>query len=86
MSESPKLLDQVRECIRVKHYSIRTENTYVDWIKLFILFYHKRHLKEMESSEVEAFLTYLAVECNVSASTQEQASAIYARIIRSLPV
>lgn len=77
MSESPKLLDQVRECIRVKHYSIRTENTYVDWIKRFILFHHKRHPKEMRSSEVEAFLTYLAVERNVSASTQWQAKAAY---------
>lgn len=74
MSKSPKLLDQVRECIRVKHYSIRTENTYVDWIKRFILFHHKRQPKEIGSSEVEAFLTYLDVERNVPASIQEQAT------------
>lgn len=69
----PKLLDQVRDKIRVKHYSIRTETQYVQWIKRFILFHGKRHPKDMGAAEVEAFLTHLAVEGNVSASTQNQA-------------
>ena len=69
----PKLLDQVRDKIRVKHYSIRTETQYVQWIKRFILFHDKRHPLDMDAVEVEAFLTYLAVEGSVSASTQNQA-------------
>lgn len=69
----PKLLDQVRDKIRVKHYSIRTETQYLQWIKRFILFHHKRHPKDMGAAEVEAFLSHLAVEGNVSASTQNQA-------------
>ena len=52
----PKLLDQVRGKIRVKHYSIRTEQSYVDWIKRFIRFHGKRHPKDMDAQEVEAFL------------------------------
>ncbi len=70
---SPKLLDQVRDRIRVKHYSIRTETQYVQWIKRFILFHGKRHPQDMGAVEVEAFLTHLAVAGNVSASTQNQA-------------
>jgi integron integrase len=73
--ESKKLLDQVRDVIRVKHYSIRTEEAYVDWIKRFILFHNKRHPKEMGSQEIEAFLTHLAVKGHVAASTQNQALA-----------
>ena len=74
MEQRPKkLLDQVRDVIRLKHYSIRTEQAYVDWIKRYILFHNKRHPKEMGSREIEAFLTYLAVEQNVAASTQNQA-------------
>ena len=69
----PKLLDQVRDRIRVKHYSIRTETQYVQWIKRFILFHGKRHPQEMGTAEVEAFLTHLAVDGHVSASTQNQA-------------
>ena len=69
----PKLLDQVRDRIRVKHYSIRTETQYVQWIKRFILFHRKRHPIEMGAAEVEAFLSHLAVEGKVSASTQNQA-------------
>jgi integron integrase len=69
----PKLLDQVRDKIRVKHYSIRTETQYLQWIKRFILFHGKRHPKDMGAAEVEAFLSHLAVEGNVSASTQNQA-------------
>ncbi len=74
-SNPPKLLDQMRERIRVKHYSIRTESVYVDWARRFVLFHCKRHPREMSAPEVEAFLTYLAVERKVSASTQNQAKA-----------
>jgi len=72
-SQPPKLLDRVRDKIRLKHYSIRTEQAYVDWIRRFILFHDKRHPKEMGAAEVEAFLTHLAVRGNVAASTQNQA-------------
>jgi integron integrase len=68
-----KLLDRVRCRIRVKGYSIRTEKTYVSWIKRFILFHDKRHPQEMGKPEIEAFLSYLAVNLNVAASTQNQA-------------
>ncbi|MHB1203070.1 MAG: integron integrase [Acidithiobacillus sp.] len=71
----PKLLDQVRARIRVMHYSIRTEEAYTDWARCFILFHHKRHPKEMGTTEIEAFLSYLAVERKVSSSTQNQAKA-----------
>ena len=70
---TPKLLDQVRGRIRVKHYSIRTETQYVQWIKRFILFHGKRHPNKMGALEVEAFLTHLAVSGHVSSSTQNQA-------------
>jgi len=73
MTVKPRLLDQVREKIRLKHYSIRTEQAYVDWIKRYILFHGKRHPQEMGKQEVEQFLTHLAVERNVAASTQNQA-------------
>jgi len=69
----PKLLDQVRDKIRVKHYSIRTETQYVQWIKRFIFFHGKRHPRDLGAAEVEAFLTHLATDGNVSASTQNQA-------------
>ena len=72
-SQPPKLLDRVRDKIRLKHYSIRTEQAYVDWIRRFILFHDKRHPKEMGAADVEAFLTHLAVRGNVAASTQNQA-------------
>lgn len=71
--QSPKLLDQVRDRIRVKHYSIRTETQYLQWIRRFILFHDKHHPRDMGAVEVEAFLTHLAVEGNVAASTQNQA-------------
>lgn len=73
MSGAPRLLDQMRERIRVKHYSIRTEETYLHWVKRYILFHHKRHPAEMGAPEVEAFLTHLATTANVSASTQNLA-------------
>ncbi len=69
----PKLLDQVRDAIRLKHYSVRTETCYVDWIKRYILFHNKRHPKDMDGAEIESFLTHLATVRNVSASTQNQA-------------
>jgi len=65
----PKLLDQVRWRIRTLHYSIRTEQAHVDWIRRFILFHKKPHPAEMGKTELEVFLTYLAVEKQVSAST-----------------
>lgn len=68
-----KLLDQVRDAIRLKNYSIRTENSYVDWIERFIRFHQLRHPAEMNSPEIEAFLTWLAVEQTVAPSTQNQA-------------
>jgi Phage integrase, N-terminal SAM-like domain len=64
------LLDQVREKLRYRHYSLRTERAYVDWIRRFILFHQKRHPVEMRAEEIEAFLTHLAIERKVSASTQ----------------
>jgi integron integrase len=69
----PRLLDQVRDRLRLKHYSIRTEQAYVGWIKRYIIFHNKRHPAEMGKLELESFLTSLAVERNVSASTQTQA-------------
>ena len=66
-------LEQVRHAIRVRHYSIRTEQAYLDWIRRFIWFHHKRHPQDMGESEVCAFLTHLAVDRNVAASTQNQA-------------
>ena len=71
--QPPKLLDQVREVIRLKHYSRRTEDAYVDWMKRYILFHHTRHPKELGVKEIEAFLTHLAVKKNMAASTQNQA-------------
>jgi site-specific recombinase XerD len=69
----PKLLDQVRDVIRRKHYSIRTEQAYIDWIKRFIVYHGKRHPGEMAEEEVAEFLTHLARDLNVAASTQNQA-------------
>ena len=71
----PKLLDQVRDAIRTRHYSRRTEEAYVGWIRRFILFHGKRHPGEMGKMEIEQFLTALAVKRNVAASTQNQALA-----------
>jgi integron integrase len=76
MSVTPppkKLLDQVRDMLRLKHYSRRTEESYVNWIKRYILFHNKKHPKEMGAPEIEAFLTHLAVQEKVAASTQNQA-------------
>ncbi|MCP4369155.1 MAG: site-specific integrase, partial [Deltaproteobacteria bacterium] len=72
-SDAPKLLDQVRTVMRRQHYSIRTEETYVRWIVRFIHFHKMRHPQKMDTPEIEAFLNHLAVELQVSASTQNQA-------------
>ena len=74
-NKPPKLLEQVSAKMRVKHYSIRTEKSYIDWIKRYILHNGKRHPKDMGAAEVEAFLTHLAVARNVSSSTQNQAKS-----------
>jgi site-specific recombinase XerD len=71
----PELMVQIRDQIRVLHYSIRTEDAYIGWVKRFIYFHNKRHPLEMGKSEVEAFLTHLAVERRVSSSTQSQAKS-----------
>jgi integron integrase len=68
-----KLLDRVRDSVRLKQYSHKTEQSYVNWIRQFILFHDKKHPTEMGAAEVEAFLTHLAVNRNVAASTQNQA-------------
>jgi integron integrase len=74
-SGEPRLLDRVRLAIRARHYSLRTEEAYVAWIRRFILFHHKRHPVEMAEPEINLFLTDLAVRGGVSASTQNQALA-----------
>jgi hypothetical protein len=71
--KSPRLLEQVRELMRIRHYSLRTEQAYVQWIRRFILFHDKRHPLELGAGEVTAFLRHLAVKRNVAASTQNQA-------------
>jgi integron integrase len=73
--DAPRLLDQVRNKIRLKHYSIRTEQAYVDWIRRFVLFHGKRHPLDLGPHDVEAFLTDLAVTRLVAASTQNQAKS-----------
>ncbi|RIK34214.1 MAG: integron integrase [Chloroflexi bacterium] len=72
-AQPKKLLDQVRDAIRLKGYSIRTENSYVDWIERYIRFHKLRHPREMNTPEVEAFLTWLAVDQSVAPPTQNQA-------------
>ena len=69
----PKLLDQVRQAIRMRHYSPKTEESYIHWIKRFIFFHNKRHPAEMGEKEIAQFLSSLASELDVSASTQNQA-------------
>ena len=68
-----KLMEQLRQKIRFKQYSLRTEKSYMDWVHRFILFHHKRHPLDMGAGEIESFLTHLAVERKVAASTQNQA-------------
>ncbi|MDQ6785797.1 MAG: phage integrase N-terminal SAM-like domain-containing protein [Acidobacteriota bacterium] len=81
-----KLLDDVRSLMRSRYYSYQTERVYLHWIRQYIFFHKIRHPAEMSSVEVEAFLTYLAVEKSVSASTQNQALAallfLYKEVLR----
>jgi len=81
----PRLLDQVRQVLRVGHYSFRTEEAYIHWIRRFIFYHGTRHPRELGAAEVEQFLTHLAVEGRVSASTQNQALAallfLYGRVL-----
>ena len=79
-----KLLDRLRQALRSRHYSKRTENTYVMWVKRFICFHNVRHPAEMAESEINAFLTHLAVERHVSASTQNQALSALLFLYRHL--
>ncbi len=71
--KSPKLLDQMRDALRARHYSPRTEETYLSWVARFIRFHKMRHPKDMGEAEINEFLTYLAVDKKVSSSTQTQA-------------
>jgi integron integrase len=85
MSAKPRLLDQVREALSVRHYSYRTEQQYVGWIRRFIVFHDRRHPNLLGGPEVESFLSHLAVERHVSAATQAQALAailfLYKRVL-----
>ena len=72
-SKSPRLLEAVRDTIRLKHYSLRTEETYVHWIRRFIHFHGKRHPPELGATEVTAFLNHLVKNRDVAATTQNQA-------------
>ena len=76
VSAPPKLLDQLRHQIRRLHYSIRTEDAYVYWVRAFIRFHKLRHPRDMGAPEAEAFLTYLAVERKISAPTRRQALSV----------
>ena len=70
---APKLLDQVRNAIRIRHYSLRTEEAYVHWTRAFIRFHGLRHPREMGAREVTSYLSHLATERDVAAATQQQA-------------
>ena len=72
-TKAPKLIDRMRQIMRVKHYSLRTEKSYVHWVRRYIFYHNKRHPQEMGAGEVQSFLSYLAVNQRVSASTQNQA-------------
>lgn len=73
MAPPPKLLDQVRDAVRTRHYSRRTEEAYAAWIRRYIVFHRKTHPAQMGAAEISQFLTWLAVDRHVSASTQNQA-------------
>jgi integrase len=83
----PKLLDQVRQLLRLRHYSLRTEEAYLAWIRRYILFHGKRHPRELEERDVSAFLSHLAIEGKVAASTQNQALSallfLYKEVLQS---
>ena len=71
--QGKKLLDLYRDSLRVRHYSYRTEVTYISWVRQYILFHNKRHPRDMGPKEINAFITHLATQKNVAASTQNQA-------------
>ena len=83
---SPRLLDQVRSVCRIRHYSISTERTYVQWIKRFIYFHGKRHPAQLGASHVREYLNFPATERRVTASTQNQALNAIRFLYRHLPV
>ncbi len=77
MDKAPKkLLEQVRDTLRLKHYSIRTENSYISWIKRYILFHNKRHPKDMRKHEIQVFLTHLAVDLKLASWKGDEAKQI----------
>jgi integron integrase len=80
----PRFLDRLRDSLRVRHYSLRTEDAYLDWVRRFILFHGKRHPQDMGAPEVQAFLSHLAVDRRVSPSTQNQAKAALLFLYRNL--
>ena len=86
MTSPPKLLDRVRDAIRTRHYSRRTEEAYAYWIRRYIVFHKKTHPASMGAPEISAFLTWLAVQQHVSASTQNQALSallfLYKQVLR----
>lgn len=83
-AEARRLSDRVRDVLRRRHYSLRTEKSYLAWMTRFVLFHHRRHPEEMGATEVIAFLTHLAVERHVSASTQRQAKSALVFLYRTV--
>ena len=85
MSRKPRLLDALRQEVRKRHYSYRTEKQYVAWARRFILFHGRRHPAELSAQDIEAYLSHLATERNVAAATQAQALAailfLYKRVL-----
>ncbi len=79
-----KLLDQVRDKIRFEHYSIKTEQSYIGWIKRYIIFHNKRHPQKMGKDEIEQFLTWLAIKQKVSPTTQKQAFSAFLFLYREI--
>lgn len=86
---TPRLMDQVRQCLRVHHYSLRTEQAYIQWIRRYIFFHNKRHPRDMGANEIASFLSRLAVDKHVSASTQNQALSallfLYKKVLKIEP-
>src|SRR6266566_8130314 len=76
----PKLLDQIRQLMRLRHYSLRTEDAYVGWIRRYILFHGKRHPRDLAESDIASFLSNLAVKGQVAASTQNQHVKSFAHV------
>ena|SRR5436309_7273835 len=85
-SPRPRLLDRVRAALRARHYSRRTEETYVAWIRRYIFFHDKRHPAEVGAPEVTRFLTSLAVDGHVAASTQNQALSALRPPLNAFPL